>query len=1318
MRPGDLFANRFELDRLAGMGGMGVVWRALDRSTGEPVALKLILHLRADYIARFQREARVLAEFQHPRIARHIAHGTTDDGQRYLAMEWLDGEDLEARLARGPLGIDESLALVGKVADALTAVHARGIVHRDLKPANLWLVGRRLEHVKLLDFGIARLTDATYALTDPGAPIGTPAYMAPEQVRSDPDIDASADIYALGCLLFECLTGRPPFVADHLVALLAKVMFDEPPRPGALRPGVPAGVDALVALLLAKGRAARPKDAATVAAALLRAHDTGAIGSAMAHPQALTKSERRLISVVVARASDPGHGPLPELSLSPVPLEEKDTWDAGVTSSRQAHPDSLLAELQSAARVHRAHLEVMRDGSVVAIVTSAGAPTDLAAKAARCALAIRTLLAGPCVALATGWDVIDGSQPIGQVIDRAGALLAAPSGSEPPNKRGPVRLDPMTVALLGPRFEISEDELGPVLADEREPLEEARTLLGRPIPCVGRDRELRNLQDVFDECVTEPCAQAVLVTAAAGMGKSRLRQDFLRRLQERGAPPEIWIAYGDALRAGAPLSLLGQIVRRAAQLVDGETLVHRREKLAARVARFVDGAERDRVTEFLGEIVSTPFPDGESVQLRAARQDPLLMGDQTRRAWLDFLRAECLAHPVVLVLEDLHWGDLPSIDYMDAALRLLRDRALLVLALARGEVREVFPSLWADRRVTELRLGELSPRACERLARMALGEQVPAERIAEIVRRAAGHAFFLEELVRAAAEDRDMRAVPETVLAMVQVRLERLDAESRRVLRAASVLGEVFWRGALAQLLAVGKDDPELAERLSELERREWIAQQPAPRFHGEVEYMFRHALVCETAYGMLTEADRQLGHRLAGAWLEQAGEKDAAVLAEHFARGGDLGAAGQHFGRAAEQALEANDLGGVIARVTRALSCKPGRETVGRLQVLAATAHNWRGMFEEGERAAKTAVELADAGSRAQDAALSMLVWASGALGKAEQLEVLASSLPLGWQAAALDRDLLLSWYGASTWLRRAGRCAAADALDRSMAHVEPAELEPSLGAPVYATRAFAESFSHRIESALHLAEAAFSSYERSGDLRNACLMQGEVGLHLTRLGAYADAELVSEQSLLKSVAMDVPYVVCLTKHVLGQIYAIRGDVERARPLLVDAVKRALPGRNIELIGFCRIRLARILARLGEVEEAYREAREAAHVAVPFPQVHATALSVVARVCLGQRRLDEALEAVTRAFEIATALGRLELDDAYVHLTHAEVLHACGAHDAARSVITTARNRLCSNAEEIRSPDLRRSFLGDVPEHMRIFELSRSWSCLESRGP
>ncbi|WP_437721810.1 serine/threonine-protein kinase [Sorangium sp. So ce861] len=1315
-----VLAGRFELERVAGSGGMGDVYRARDRQDGALVALKLLRSSDAQLVARFQREARLLAELQHPAITRHVAHGVSEQGQHYLAMEWLEGEDLAARLARGPLGLDEALALVHRVADALSLVHARGVVHRDLKPANLFLQGGRLDQVKILDFGIAHDAAATGGLTEPGVPLGTPAYMAPEQVRGEQDIDARADVYALGCILFECLTGQPPFWAEHAFAVLVKVLFDDAPRPSKLRTEVPEAIDLLTAWLMAKDREGRPEDAAAAASALAARSPGHAAG--LAAP-ALTRRERGLVSVVLARVEAPAlAATIPalraEAATVPALLAEAATFDVRGKVAMSTGPAPPLPELRRAAAEQGGRLEPLQDGGVAAILMGAATPTDLAARAVRCALTLRKLLPGARLAVATGWDSLDGGQPVGPVIDRASALIVGGDSGPPgdvvgtPEAHAPVLVDAITASLLGPGFEMAPGAHAPAVVGEREPFDEARTLLGKPTPFVGRDRELRALEDLFDESVGEPCARAALVVAAAGLGKSRLRLELVRRLRARAEPPEIWIAQADPSRAGAPFDLLGQVVRRAAHLVGGEPIERRREQLAARVARHVDAAIRERVTEFLGEMVGTPFPDGARVQLRAARRDPLLMGDQIRRAWVDFVDAECRAGPVLLVLEDLQWGDLPTVECVDTALRLLGERPLMVLAVARPEVRATFPALWAERGTMEIGLTELPRRACERMVQTALGEQGSADHVAEIVRRAAGNPFFVEELVRATAEGRDAREAPETVLAMVQARFKDLDDEKRRLLRAGSVLGEVFWRGAAARLLGLGQDGgAALDTRLAELVRREWILRRPEPRFPGEVEFAFRHALVREAAYSMLTEVDRRLGHRLAGTWLEEAGERDALVLAEHFEHGEALAAAARCYERAAEQALEASDLEGALTRVERALACAPGEDAAGRLHALAATAHNWRGAFVDAERAANAAVATAPAGSRAAHAGLAMLAWASGALGKAEQLEAVASLLPLDCKGAALDRDLLLAWYSTTGWLRELGRHAVAEVLERVMDGVQPDRLEPILAGHIYMMRSMAACFNpRRLELALRLTEAAFQAYERGGALRDACLLHVGVGAMLQRLGAYVPAESAFEEARRVAVQLDLRFVINEASLHLGRIQVALGHSVAAIALAERVVAQAGALGDFRQVGYARVVLAQALLKLGELAQAREQASAAIGETPAYPALRAIAQATLAHVFLQEGHNEEALAAAQRASTIVARLGNLDVDEALVHLAWAEALHACGDVSAARAALTAARDQLHAEAGAIESPELRRSFLEAVPEHARIRALAEEW--------
>jgi hypothetical protein len=260
MQPGDVVARRFEVERLAGSGAMGIVYRAADRQTGGRVALKVLAHGSAD---RFLREARVLAELAHPNIVGYVDHGYTEAREPYLAMEWLEGIDLSQRLSSGPLPLVEALVLAGAVAGALAAAHARGVVHRDVKPSNLFLVGADPAAVKVLDFGAARFVQTTSVPTASGIVLGTPGYLAPEQVHDEHTVDGRADAFALACVIFESLTGRPAFVAQHVLALLGKILRDDPPRLRELLPTVPGALDDLVASMLAKRAADRP-DLATV----------------------------------------------------------------------------------------------------------------------------------------------------------------------------------------------------------------------------------------------------------------------------------------------------------------------------------------------------------------------------------------------------------------------------------------------------------------------------------------------------------------------------------------------------------------------------------------------------------------------------------------------------------------------------------------------------------------------------------------------------------------------------------------------------------------------------------------------------------------------------------------------------------------------------------------------------------------------------------------------------------------------------------------------------------------------------------------------
>ncbi|WP_437760788.1 protein kinase domain-containing protein [Sorangium sp. So ce1389] len=777
MRAGEIVGDRFEIECLAGSGGMGDVYRARDRWSGATVAVKILRGSGELESGRFEREVRTLSALQHPGIVRYIADGVTGSQQMYLAMEWLSGETLSQRLSRAELTHAESMALGVRAAAALGAVHREGVVHRDLKPSNIFLAGGAVEGVTLIDFGIARAVGVDQRLTATGAMLGTPAFMAPEQVRGEPDIDTRADVFSLGCVLYKCLTGRAPFQGSDPLSVALKIVLEEPPRLRELRPELPAALEALIARMISKARDRRPDDGDAVAAELAALSESvldwiGAPSSG-ARSREITSSERKVVSLILAR-------------------------DASVEAALARPAQGVAQEMDRRARAlravaerYRGQLEILADQSPVIVLSSAEAPTDLAARAARCALSLRAVLGGAPVALVSGRAEIGPRAPVGELIDRAVVMTSA---GRAPAGAAPIRVDEVTAGLLGGRFDVAPDGPWQRLHGERDDhLDAPPLLLGKRTACVGREPELALLETAFSQCVEESLASAAVVIGPAGSGKSRLRYELLQRLRARGEGAQIWIGRGDPMRAGSAFGLLAQALRRAIGLVDGEPLEARRQKLRARVAQRGDEGGA-RVAAFLGELVGARFSDDEDVQLRAARRNPVLMNDQLRAAWEGLLRAECARGPVILVLEDLQWGDLPTVRLVDGALRNLRDLPLFVAGFGRPEVRETFRDLWMTRDALEVRLTGLTRRASERLVRQALGEDASDELVKTLVDRADGNPFYLEEQLRAVAGGKGA-GVPETVLVMVQARLEALELDLRRALRAASVFGDTFCKG-------------------------------------------------------------------------------------------------------------------------------------------------------------------------------------------------------------------------------------------------------------------------------------------------------------------------------------------------------------------------------------------------------------------------------------------------------------------------------------------------------------------------------------------
>ena len=274
-----MLAGKYRVDKVLGIGGMGVVVAAHHIQLDDRVAIKFLLPEtlgNGDAVMRFAREARAAVKIKSEHVARVTDVGTLDNGAPYMVMEYLEGGDLSAWLAeRGRLPVEQAVDLLLQACEAIAEAHAIGIVHRDLKPANLFVarLPGGVQSVKVLDFGISKLTGFSASggessATKTSALLGSPLYMSPEQMRSSKDVDARGDIWALGVILYELLAGAAPFIADSMPELVFKIVDGAPVPLLQLRPDVPSGLEAVIFRCLEKDRARRFQTVGDLAGAL------------------------------------------------------------------------------------------------------------------------------------------------------------------------------------------------------------------------------------------------------------------------------------------------------------------------------------------------------------------------------------------------------------------------------------------------------------------------------------------------------------------------------------------------------------------------------------------------------------------------------------------------------------------------------------------------------------------------------------------------------------------------------------------------------------------------------------------------------------------------------------------------------------------------------------------------------------------------------------------------------------------------------------------------------------------------------------------
>jgi len=1303
--------QRFRLEGARIAGGMGMVYRGVDMSTGEVVAVKISSSFGSQLGERFQQEANCLAAIAHPAIVRYIAHGKTAHGEHYLVMEWLDGETLEDRLARGSINLGATVRMIRRVAEALAVAHQHGVIHRDIKPANIFLPGKDVSKIKLLDFGIARrlFDPASLRLTQAGSALGTPMYMSPEQAQGSLDVDARADVFSLGCVFFECLTGSPPFMAESTTGTLARITADESIDVDARCIGVPPRLTDLLRKMLAKRPDERPSTMADVLGDLgnvteeLKSSGFYAVGPRPRRAPGgaallVATGERRLVSVIVASART-------------MPAD-KPKIDLGST----ADLGNLLARNLSAAEFDEARLKLLSEdiaafgaqirrlanGSLVVSMTGEAqtTPLDLAVRAARCALKVKLARPDSSLGISIGHAIKEGELRTDHLVDSAVHLVSK-------QHLGSIHISDEIKRLLDARFEIVVEPDGHArLLFEKGLREAPRTVLGKEIPCLGRDREIRELDSLFEACVEEPLAQAVLLSGSAGCGKSRVVYEFLERKRDSGHGFELLIGRGDPMRVNVSLGLLAQALRSAAGISGTEPDDIQRKRLLAHTTRYLPSKSAATTAAFLGEIANIRFPDDELPQLQAARRDARLMADQTMAAWVDWLEAEADHHPVFLLLEDLHWGDFASVNYVDSALRVLRDKPLMVLALARPEADERFFGLWRERHVQRISLPPLGKRAEQEFVRRVLGD-VPPEKMDWLLDHAQGNPFYLEELVRAAAAGGDLSQIPDTVLGTVQVRFDAVGEGSKLVLRAASVFGQSFLAAGVKALVGDMADE-DVDRWLQILCDKEILFSRPAGALR---QHVFRHGLLHQAAYAMLAPKEEVNGHFLAGHFLEEQGERDAIVLADHFEKGQKPERAVRWLRVAANQAMEVDDLKAALDRVDRGVRLGAKGDDLAELRIVESEARFWKGEYVEAERAAREGRKCTD--PKLALSAISALIEALGPQAKYAEIIQLAREIETRPAQPALLNAWLLCEANCAAHLSSAGQSEARVRI-LELLEAERENLDPILVGRIETTRAHLARAAGRPADQVAGFLRAWEFFESAGHGRAGTEALANAGVALMEIGQLEPAEVQTRKVWAVAERMGLNYLMGPTLCSLSSILAYRGCLDEARDFGERAIKWTSDSNDQYIGSYSRLYMSVIEHLSKKYPSAEQHARDAMEMLANNPSLRPFALALFARALLGQGRIDEALSRAQDAYSQLEALGQVQDGEATIRLAFAECLIASSDLVMGKEVIEKAIGWLRIQASSIDTPDWRRAFLTRIPEHASILKLAREYDILE----
>jgi tetratricopeptide (TPR) repeat protein len=799
-----------------------------------------------------------------------------------------------------------------------------------------------------------------------------------------------------------------------------------------------------------------------------------------------------------------------------------------------------------------------------------------------------------------------------------------------------------------------------------------------------------------------------------GIGKSRLRQEALRRLAVELPDLSVWAVRGDPDRSDAPLELIASLVRKIA-LIDlpaptgPRSPEELRGMIESRVRRSVPAQDAPRVARHLAEVAHVAFPEGS-----AGHEDH---GGTTATEGLlgalsDLVRAEAARGPLLLVLEDLHFADAASVSLLGEVLEAARESPIVLWAVGRPELVDRLAT-WDTRGIVtaHVTVGELSPEGGATLASALLGQEGSQRLARTVAQRALGTPLFIEELAMSVAEGVDEDA-SQAVLGLVTTRLAGLGAVPRMVVRAAAIVGVTFWRGALAALLPT-MPARKIDAALGALVASGFVDEHRSSRFPGERELGFRHDVVRDAALGLSTEEDRERGHGVVARWLEASGERDASVVATHFVRAGLGHLAADHYARSAERALAAGDLEEAAHRASRGLSCSTDAPVTGWLSLLRADALLRRGEHREALMAGRLAMRSLETvpgfPSERWYVAAAVTAEAAGVERDLGTLLDVAASVLAEHEEGTPTRARAVAAARAAEALFSGGLAPEAGSLSTWLETVEPLFAgDPDAHGRVLRALGLASIAAGDPSAARRRLETASTALERGGahDLAVDCVL-GAARCALD-LGQAADAEIALRRCVADLRGRRPGPSAVAAASALAVALGRRGAFSEALASGKEAVNLAANLGDRKLEGSARVEVSRLLRQSGDAKGAIAEAETAISLLssapdkAPFAQA---ALADALRISGDVRGAVTASEEATRAtFRSSTLDG----DPTHIHLATAEALLAAANLPLALAAVGRAAGAIRQARARIADGPSRESFVSAVPERARVRALAR----------